>query len=91
MVKIPFWVIKGSFKNGRYFIYGKGLTELNLHDSFAWQLKEYGYRTKSGAIKGIESAKRFDLRVNSGVNIEYSVEKIDVDFSEEDARRFRLI
>lgn len=91
MVKIPFWVVKATYSNGTYSIYGKKRTQLPISSELAWYLKEYGYKSKSAAEKGIKSMQNFDMKMGLSFNIQYTVEKIDVDFSEEDARRFRLI
>ena len=43
------------------------------------------------AEKGVDSIIKNDMKIGISCIPQYTVEKIEVDFSEEDARRFRLI
>lgn len=91
MVKVPFWIIKGTYSNGSYSVYGKKRTQLPVGSEFAWYLKEYGYRSKAAAEKGVDSIIKNDMKIGISCIPQYTVEKIDVDFSEEDAMRFGFI
>ena len=91
MVKIPFWIIKGTYSNGSYSVYGKKRTQLPVGSEFAWYLKEYGYRSKAAAEKGVDGIIKNDIKIGISCIPQYTVEKVDVEFSEEDALRFGLI
>ena len=91
MIKVPFWIIKGTYSNSSYSVYGKKRTQLPVGSEFAWYLKEYGYKSKAAAEKGVEGMIKNDIKIGISCSPQYTVEKIEVEFSEEDARRFRLI
>lgn len=88
-----FWFIKVVKDNKPMAYYGTQKRILNISQNrsdIAWYIKEYGYKTRQAALRGMSGIMKWYK--DSGVNFDWlDVEGCQLEFSKDDAILLRYI